>query len=97
VQRGTWHYTGQDLSADYNKVWIQRTQPPAGAPGYSDYHAPNPCNGACVIGHFFAERNVFLVMNAVNDALAGNHGQLILPEIPPHDTQSGSPEVVVTY
>jgi hypothetical protein len=97
VQKGTWHYTGQDLSADYQKVWIQRTQPPKGAPGFSDYHAPDPCNGACVIGHFFAERNSFLVMAAVSDALAGNHGQLMLPEIPAHDTQSGSPEVTVTY
>lgn len=97
VQRGTWHYSGQDLTADYQKVWIQRTQPAAGAPGYSDYHAPDPCNGACVIGHFFTERNQLLVLAAATDALAGNHGQLMLPEIPAHDTQSGAPEVTVTY
>ena len=97
VQRGVWHYTGQDLTADYQKVWIARTQPAAGAPGYSDYHAPDPCNGACVIGHFFTERNQILVLAAAADALAGNHGQLILPQIPPHDTQTGVPEVMVTY
>lgn len=97
VERGTWHYTGQDMTADYQKVWIKHTQPPKGAPGYSDYHAPDPCNGACVVGHFFVERNRFLVLAAVTDALAGNHGQLVLPEIPPHDTQSGFPEILVTY
>lgn len=97
IQRGSWPYTGQDLTADYNKVWIQRTQPPAGAPGFSDYHAPDPCNGACVIGHFFAERNKFLVEAACADALAGNHGILILPMVPAHDTQSGFPEVDVIY
>ena len=97
VQRGTWHYTGADISADYQKVWIKRTQPPTGAPGYSDYHAPDPCNGACVVGHFFTERNSFLVLAAVQDALAGNHGILTLPDIPPHDTQSGLPEVTVVY
>lgn len=97
VQRGTWHYTGQDMTADYQKVWIERTQPPKGAPGYSDYHAPDPCNGACVIGHFYAERNPFLVMAAVKDALAGNHGQLVIPEITAYESQLGTPEVVVTY
>lgn len=97
IEKGVWHFTGQDLSADYQKVWIERTQPTAGAPGYSDYHAPDPCNAACLIGHFFAERNSYLVMVAVNDALAGNHGQLVLPDIPPHDTQSGFPAVTVTY
>lgn len=97
VQRGTWHYTGQDMTADYQKVWIKRTQPSKGVPGYSDYHAPDPCNGACVVGHFFAERNRLLVLAAVRDTLAGNHGLLTLPEIPPHETQSGVPEVTVVY
>lgn len=97
IQHGTWHYTGQDLSADYQKVWIKRTQPPKGAPGFSDYHAPDPCNAACVIGHFFAERNSLLVMAAIQDAARGNHGQMVLPAIPPHDTQGGVPEIAVVY
>lgn len=97
VQRGSWPYTGQDLSADYDKVWVKRTQPAKGAPGYSDYHAPDPCNGACVVGHLFTERNNFVVMAAVRDALAGNHGVMVLEKIPPHETQSGMPEVEVIY
>lgn len=97
VQRGLWPYSGADLSADYQKVWIQRTQPPKGAPGYNDYHAPDPCNGACVVGHLFVERNAFLVLAAASDALNGNHNVLILPAIPAHATQSGMPEVQVVY
>lgn len=97
IKRGNWPYTGQDMSADYQKVWIARTQPPKGAPGYSDYHAPDPCNGACVIDHLFIERDEFLVMAAVSDALKGNHGVLVLPEIPPHATQSGVPQIQVIY
>lgn len=97
VQRGTWHYTGQDLTADYQKVWIRRTQPARGAPGFSDYHAPDPCNGACVMGHFFIERGRLLVLAAANDALGGNHGVLVLPAIPAHQTQSGFPEVRAVY
>jgi hypothetical protein len=97
IQRGTWHYTGADLSADYDKVWIKRTQPPKGAPGYSDYHAPDPCNGACVIGHFFVERSQFVVMAAILDAAQGNHGLMVLEAIPAHDTQSGVPQITVVY
>jgi hypothetical protein len=97
IERGRWPYTGQDLSADFIKVWQQRFQPAPGAPGFSDYHAPDPCNGACVIGHFFAERNAFLVLAAGRDALAGNHGTLTLPAIPAHDTQTGMPEIQVVY
>jgi hypothetical protein len=97
IIRGRWPYTGEDLSADYQKVWIKRFQPARGAPGFADYHAPDPCNAACVIGHFFTERNAFLVDAAAAAALAGEHGVLVLPMIPPHDSQTGFPEVRVTY
>lgn len=97
IVHGNWPYTGQDMTADYVKVWKQRFQPPKGAPGYSDYHAPDPCNAACVIGHFFAERNSFVVLYAVRDILAGRHGTLILPEVPKYETQAGFPEVRMIY
>lgn len=92
VKRGDWPFDGSDMSADYQKVWIKRTQQ-AG----SQYHAPDPCNGACVMKHFFIQRGGFLVMAAVNDCLHGNHGALVLPEIPPHETQSGMSAVQVVY
>jgi hypothetical protein len=97
IQRGNWPYTGKDMTADYVKVWLKRFQPPANAPGYSDYHAPDPCNAACVIGHFFAERNAWLVKYAVADILAGNHGVVTFPQIPAYATQQGYPEMDVSY
>lgn len=97
VQRGKWPYTGQDLTADYQKVWIKRFQPPKGAPGYSDYHAPDPCNAACMVGHLFIERGGALVMAAVKEIFAGNHGNVVFPEIPSHATQSGLAAVSVVY
>jgi hypothetical protein len=97
IQRGTWHYTGADMSADYVKVWQQRVQPPSGAPGYSDYHAPDPCNAACVMGHFFAERNGLLALYAVQAILAGQHGTVVFPVIPAYATQQGYPQIVVNY
>ena len=92
VQRGKWIFDGSDMSADYQKVWIKRTQQPG-----SQYHAPDPCNGACVVQHFFIQRGSFLVMAAVNDCLRGNHGVLDLPAIPAHETQSGVPDIKVVY
>jgi len=92
IQRGRWPYVGSDLSLDYDKVWIKRTQV-----ANPDAHAPDPCNGACVIGHFFVERNGKLVMAAVNDVLAGRHGSVLFPQVPAHETQQGYPAVTVTY
>lgn len=97
IQRGRWPYSGQDMSADYQKVWKQRFQPATGAPGYKDYHAPDPCNAACVMGHFFAERNAYLVKYAVQDILAGRHGSIVFDQIPAYATQQGYPQVSVTY
>lgn len=97
IMKGTWHYTGQDMTADYDKVWVKRTQPPTGAPGYSDYHAPDPCNAACVVGHFFGERNSFVTMAAVKAILAGQHGTATFPTVPPYATQQGYPQVQIQY
>lgn len=92
IQRGRWPYVGKDLSLDYDKVWIKRTQV-----ANPDAHAPDPCNGACVIGHFFVERNGKLVMSAVADIIAGRHGSVLFPQVPAHETQQGYPAVTVTY
>jgi hypothetical protein len=91
IQRGHWPFAG-DMSADYDAVWIRRTQKPG-----TDYHAPDPCNAACVMGHFFAERNAMLVKYACADCLAGNHGSVVFPEIPKYATQQGYPQSSVTY
>jgi hypothetical protein len=92
IQRGVWHFTGDDLSLDYDKIWIKRTQGSG-----NDYHAPDPCNGACLIGHFFIERGGKLAMVAVNEIISGRHGSITFPMIPAHETQQGHPAVTVSY
>lgn len=92
IQRGVWHFTGNDLSLDYETIWKGRKQGSG-----NDYHAPDPCNGACVIGHFFIERSGKLAMVAVSEIIAGRHGSMMLPQIPAHETQQGHPAVTVSY
>lgn len=93
IQRGKWPYKGDNIAKlDYVAVWKNRIKDPS-----PDAHAPDPCNGACVIGHFFAERNALVVLATVKDILAGNHGTMIFPEIPSHETQSGFPEIRMDY
>lgn len=106
IQRGTWPYhmniagpsgppsAQTDVSMTYDNSYLSKEKAPD-----QPFHAwkPDPCNAACVIGHYFTERNAQLTLNAVNDALAGNHGQLVFPEIPAYQTQTGYPEIMVTY
>jgi hypothetical protein len=96
IQRGTWPYTPENNKRDgfsgaldetYDNSWKKKHLP----------SLPGTCNAACVIGHYFIERGKLLVLAAVNDALGGNHGVLVLPAIPPHETQSGFPEVRTVY
>lgn len=100
IQRGTWHYGAPDWQGNqtYKNSWKK------GAPGVQHTQdalksnwPPDPCNGACVIGHYFAERNAFVVLDTVQKILAGQHGVMVLPEIPAHDTQQGFPEVRMIF
>jgi hypothetical protein len=100
IQRGTWHYQDADYKANqtYQNSWKR------GAPGVEHTQdalksnwPPDPCNAACVIGHYFTERNALVVMGAIQDAARGNHGLILFPAIPPHDTQGGVPEITVVY
>jgi hypothetical protein len=94
IQRGMWHYTGKKMALDYATVWNHGVNSRDPSP---DAHPPDPCNAACLVGHFFAERNSMLVQAVVINALAGKHGELVLPQIPAHATQAGFPEISVFY
>lgn len=97
IQHGVWHFTGADMTADYDKVWIKRFQPPKGAPGYSDYHAPDPCNAACVVGHFDVEYNLKVVLGTIKAIFAGMHGVMVIRETSKHATQQGFPEIRMIF
>jgi hypothetical protein len=60
-------------------------------------HPPNPCNGACSVGHFHIERNRRMTMNCVADAWNGGHGVCDFPQVDAHETQQGYPHTTVAY
>lgn len=100
IQRGTWKYLDTDFAANqtYENSWK------AGAPGVQHTQdalksnwPPDPCNGACVVGHYFVERGGKVAMAAVNNILAGLHGTAVFPTIPPYQTQQGFASVTISY
>jgi hypothetical protein len=103
IQRGTWHYRGYQnvaafIGSPFAKIYAQYPeQVPPDPFDESFARKPDPCNAACVVGHYWVERNAAIVLQGVSDILAGNHGELVLPEIPAHDTQNGFPEIRLVY
>lgn len=100
IQRGTWHYLDTDYAA--NQTYVNSWK--ASAPGVQHTQdalrsnwPPDPCNGACVVGHYFVERGGKVTMEAVKNIVAGLHGTAFFPEVPPHETQQGFPTVTVAY
>lgn len=101
IQRGVWHYRGlQSINSFIDSSFaVTYAQHPEQVPPdpFDDRNAPNPCNGACSMGHFFLERRGAIVLQVVSDILAGRHGVMVLAAIPAHETQQGYPQVSVTY
>jgi len=100
IQRGVWHYRGYNslasfLNSDFAVTYAHF--PERVPPDPFDDQTPNPCNGACSLGHYFLERRAAIVLQAVNEILAGKHGRLVLSQVPPHATQQGFPPQSVTY
>jgi hypothetical protein len=101
IQRGTWHYRGYQnigafIGSPFATIYAQHPEQVPPDP-FDDAHGPNPCNGACSVGHYFVERNAAIVLQGISDILAGNHGELVLPELPAHETQNGFPEIRLAY
>jgi len=100
IQRGTWSYKPTDYAANqtYENSWK------AGQPGVNHTQdalrsnwPPDPCNGACVVGHYFIERGGIVTMEAVSNILRGLHGVAVFPTIPPYQTQQGFQSVSISY
>lgn len=101
VQRGVWHYRGYQNLAQFigSNFAVTFAQHPEVIPPdpFDDKAGPNPCNGACSLGHFFLERRGAIVLQVVSDILAGRHGTMVFAAVPAHETQQGYPETKVTY
>ena len=66
IQRGTWPYQGTDFNIDYYDSYASRSGPTGSASKNPDAHAPDPCNGACVVGHYWIEREALMIEQAIN-------------------------------
>jgi hypothetical protein len=101
VQKGIWHYRGyQNLRSFIGSPFaVTYAQHPEQVPPdpFDDKAGPNPCNGACSLGHFFLERRGAVVLQVVNDILLGNHGVMVLSAVPAHETQQGYPAQSLAY
>lgn len=98
IQRGTWPYA-LTIAEDPSRAALDTTdgaRPYFGAniPGKQK---PNPCNAACVIGHYSIERNAQIVMDAVQNVLAGKHGHMMFPAIGAYATVAAFPKIEVVY
>jgi hypothetical protein len=98
IIRGKWSYVGSQFpEPTYADSYASRTGPYGSSSTNPDSHAPDTCNAACVIGHYFIERGAMIALAAVKDILSGNHNIATFPVLPPHDTQSGVPQIQVMY
>lgn len=104
IQRGTWHYT---LTPTQDPTILGAVG--VGGPGVTESPVswfgsniagdakPDPCNAACVVGHYHIERDAAIVLLTVQAILSGKHGVMTLPKIPPYMTQIGAPQLQLTY
>jgi len=97
IQKGTWHYQGSDLNVTHANSYASRSGPYGSSSKNPDSHAPDPCNGPCVVGHYFIERGALITLAAVQHIQAGQHGSVTYPTIPPHDAQTGLPAKTVNF
>jgi hypothetical protein len=61
---------------------------------------PNPCNAACVYGHYHIERDEAIVLLVVQAILDGKHGIMTFPEIPQNSINpgiTGVPRIQMLY
>lgn len=101
VQKGLWPYRGYRAIRSFigSPFAVTFAQHPEQVPPdpFDDKAGPNPCNGACSLGHFFLERRGAVILQVVNDILLGLHGVMVLSAVPPHETQQGYPAISVAY
>lgn len=100
IQRGTWHYTAKDPTYSTSSG----ADPEAGGWKAAYYkiapasnRAPDPCNEACGVGHFYVERNVWIVLEVIGNILAGLHGVMVFPAIPAAGPRNPVPQISLVY
>lgn len=97
IIKGHWpykgdHYPEPTFSDSWGNKWKTR---PGGK--LADDSPPSVCNGPCVVGHFYIERDAMVVVDTVKKILAGQHGTMVFPELVAGTADPGFPEVLMTF
>lgn len=58
---------------------------------------PNPCNGPCVVGHWWIERDANSLRGLVDAIAKGQHGQIAFDTVPAHAGFQGSPSITINF
>lgn len=98
IMHGKWPYTDEDFAKN---ILPDNTGPGTNNSGArvrrEGIIAPDPCNAACYMGHYFVERYAKIVLSTTQAILAGQHGLMVLPQVPKHMTQQGFAEITMVY
>lgn len=105
IQRGTWPYTLSTNQDPSILAGVGVGGPGDPSPGEVNWFGinisgdtrPGTCNAACVVGHYFIERDAAIAKLTVQAILAGQHGVMTFPKLPPYATQSGVPAMQLRY
>jgi hypothetical protein len=105
IQKGTWNYTLTTEQDPSILAGVGINGPGDPTPGEQNWFdaglkgdaRPDPCNAACVVGHYFIERDARIALLTCDAILKGNHGIMTFPALPAHDTQSGVEEIQLLY
>jgi hypothetical protein len=95
IKRGDWPYLGSQLpEPTYADSYQNRSGPYGSSNRNPDSHAPDPCNGACVLGHYLVGREALLLKRAF---AAGGNSTIGLPSIVVANTggQGGVPAMTL--
>jgi len=94
IIRGRWPYQGSQFP---EPTWADSYENRGGPFGSSsknpDSHAPDPCNAACVLGHYQVERAVV----GLTKIIQAGGGSMTIEAFPTNGLIKGTPAVIVGY
>ncbi len=94
IIRGRWVYAGSQFpEPTWSDSYQNRSGPFGSKNPNPDSHAPDPCNAACVVGHYFIERTVVGLTRIIK---AGG-GTITIEASPQNGQIRGTPSVTITY
>lgn len=94
IIHGQWQYQGSEFP---EPTWADSYKSRSGPFGSSsknpDSHAPDPCNAACVLGHYMVERTVV----GLTKIIKAGGGTMVIESFPNNGMIQGTPAVQISY